>query len=57
VVSPDSQLTINGDPCLYDANTSPVTEALGYFIRRIVKYRSGPLTIKCDYEVEIAWDQ
>jgi hypothetical protein len=57
VVSPDSPLTMNGDPCLYDANTSLVTEALGYFIRRIVKYRGGPLTNLCNYEIEIAWDQ
>jgi len=59
VVSPVSPLTINGGrggiPCLYDAESSLITEALGYFIERTVKYRRrhDPLT----YELTIAWVQ
>jgi hypothetical protein len=56
VVPQDFRLPVNGKPCLYDANTSLVTEALGFFIRGIVRYRGGPLTNLGNYEVEIAWE-
>jgi hypothetical protein len=58
-LSPLSQLTINGGaggiPCLYDASTSLITEALGYFIERTVKYRRLGDTLT--YEVNIVWIQ
>jgi hypothetical protein len=56
VVPQDFRLPVNGTPCLYDANTSLVTEALGFFIRGIVRYRGGPLTNLGNYDVEIAWE-